>query len=737
MLGCSTANKDILPPDVQLYPPAAARWPINQSLTPDKDFKSIDLFLSRVVAEDPSQNTRWWADYRRAQLWSKKDKQVACENYSRLASEMTFPLRRLAYLRAHEVCPDNNQILARLEPFELNNFEPWLSNIALDIALKKSNTGKDKKTLLDLNLKKSKLNIRKEDKVKYTQIALQMARDLGLKTEIAELEKRLYNLAPSLNPKPSPRNYMAVANDLRFFRKFDSARKYYRKVIAHKSSTLGEKVAAYKGIRNTYRIEQNREAALEVTRELAQFVEKDYLKAKKAAAKKKRDADATFFLDTQILLARNYWTEEKRSLAEKTLDNIAKHVSNEKLLTEMYWMRGRMAEEKQDFAQAVSWYDKALASNAPKKETKISGFREKIMWYRAWNLRKMGDYKSAVKALETLIDKTENNYDKVRYRFWLARTYRDMGENGDAKDEFKDLIKDEPLTFYGLIAHHELGEPLPLKALRKNTAEEAKDLSRLPNKLRKHLDEVFLEWTIAVREEDVAREYLNEVANSVRRDKDNSVETWSSLLNLYARANQFLSLFAQLNLLDPETKKDVISEHPDLIFPRPYSETVSRAATRFGVSVEFIYSIMRQESSFNPQARSQMDAFGLMQLLPQVAKRSAEANSITYENPEDLYEPHINIPLGSAHLRELWDRYNGEIVLAVASYNASEKAIINWLQTRYRGDTLEFIEDIPYDETRDYVKLVLRNLITYQMLNSPTGPVSFPEWALRISTRDR
>jgi soluble lytic murein transglycosylase len=99
---------------------------------------------------------------------------------------------------------------------------------------------------------------------------------------------------------------------------------------------------------------------------------------------------------------------------------------------------------------------------------------------------------------------------------------------------------------------------------------------------------------------------------------------------------------------------------------------------------------------------------------------------------EDLYTPHINIPIGSAYLRELWDKYNGELIPAVASYNASEKAIMNWLKNRYHGDSLNFIEDIPYEETRLYVKLVLRNLITYQMIISTEDKYYFPDWILRI-----
>jgi soluble lytic murein transglycosylase len=140
---------------------------------------------------------------------------------------------------------------------------------------------------------------------------------------------------------------------------------------------------------------------------------------------------------------------------------------------------------------------------------------------------------------------------------------------------------------------------------------------------------------------------------------------------------------------------------------------------------------MRQESAFNPLARSSADAFGLMQLLPRVAKSSALKNNIPLNQDADLFKPHVNIPLGSAHLSDLWEKYNGQFILAVASYNASEKAIQNWLSTRYRGDSLEFIEDIPYEETRSYVKLVMRNLVFYQRIYA-TEPIPFPEWCLEI-----
>jgi soluble lytic murein transglycosylase len=157
---------------------------------------------------------------------------------------------------------------------------------------------------------------------------------------------------------------------------------------------------------------------------------------------------------------------------------------------------------------------------------------------------------------------------------------------------------------------------------------------------------------------------------------------------------------------------------------------VNEAGRRFGVASELMYAIMRQESSFDPLARSHADAFGLMQLIPEAARRVEEVSGIKLESPEDLYRPDVNVTLGAAFLRNLMNQHNEQFILTVASYNASEKAIRGWMKTRFRGDALEFIEDIPYEETRGYVKLVMRNYIFYLRLNSGGRPVPFPEWCL-------
>ncbi|WP_457601142.1 transglycosylase SLT domain-containing protein [Hydrogenivirga sp.] len=136
-------------------------------------------------------------------------------------------------------------------------------------------------------------------------------------------------------------------------------------------------------------------------------------------------------------------------------------------------------------------------------------------------------------------------------------------------------------------------------------------------------------------------------------------------------------------------------------FPTPFRASVQRASERFGIPPALIYAVMRQESLFDVLALSRSGAKGLMQLIDRTAKWKAERLGITYEN---LFDVETNVTLGTAYLRFLMDFWKGDLVRVVASYNAGQGAVKRW--EPYDDDFL-FIETIPYDETRNYVRRVL------------------------------
>ena len=126
-----------------------------------------------------------------------------------------------------------------------------------------------------------------------------------------------------------------------------------------------------------------------------------------------------------------------------------------------------------------------------------------------------------------------------------------------------------------------------------------------------------------------------------------------------------------------------------------------------------VQALIREESFFRSDVRSPANAYGLMQLLHGTARQVANGSGLKVK-AKDLYDPEINIRLGLEYLKTLLDRYDGRLYLALAAYNAGPHRVDRWLEDFPLADEEEFIEMIPFSETRNYVKNILRNYFFYR-----------------------
>ncbi|HJU29487.1 MAG TPA: lytic transglycosylase domain-containing protein, partial [Candidatus Binataceae bacterium] len=149
-------------------------------------------------------------------------------------------------------------------------------------------------------------------------------------------------------------------------------------------------------------------------------------------------------------------------------------------------------------------------------------------------------------------------------------------------------------------------------------------------------------------------------------------------------------------------------------YPLGFWDLVSAAAARNQLDPYLVAALIRQESLYNPQARSVSDARGLMQLLPSTAEKHAVAAGIAAA-PIDLFDPTISVRLGTTYLRGLFAMFGGDPFKAVAAYNAGEHAVSGWI-VKYPGDDDQWVENIAYRETRDYVKKVIGGMREYRLL---------------------
>ena len=157
-------------------------------------------------------------------------------------------------------------------------------------------------------------------------------------------------------------------------------------------------------------------------------------------------------------------------------------------------------------------------------------------------------------------------------------------------------------------------------------------------------------------------------------------------------------------------------EYWEILFPRPYWDELLRQARANALDPYLVASLIRQESEFNPGALSRANAYGLMQLLPQVGRSEARSARIRNFSTSSLLVPNINIQLGTHYFKEMVTQYNGQVEYALAAYNAGSNRVDEWLQSGKYGDIAEFVESIPFTETREYVQAIMRNAKVYRQL---------------------
>ncbi len=154
----------------------------------------------------------------------------------------------------------------------------------------------------------------------------------------------------------------------------------------------------------------------------------------------------------------------------------------------------------------------------------------------------------------------------------------------------------------------------------------------------------------------------------------------------------------------------------DFAYPRAWDAAVAKSAKADSISEELIWGIMRSESHYRQDAQSPVGALGLMQLMPFTARKVAQILGIESFDPNSLLEPETNIRIGARYLQRLAEKFSGKIPLVAAGYNAGPHRVYAWVHNFGTIDMDEFVEHIPYVETRNYVKRVVRNASIYALL---------------------
>ncbi len=349
--------------------------------------------------------------------------------------------------------------------------------------------------------------------------------------------------------------------------------------------------------------------------------------------------------------------------------------------------------------------------------------------------------KESAKAFEILnsqCDKDDSLSSRTRKTYWLYR-FAKLTDPILANTKLQEL-KALPLPGYYLyLAQSEKGEGFDIPAFDvKEVGRYLNDEFSVPSSLNQYLLKAEARLGAGLNKD--ANLYL---AKSVLDLKDNPEKNLLPLLyiaRLYRATGNHLESMKTFSLLiggkkNPDSQWTPVIHSQFLeMFPRPYQDKVSWLAKEWNIDEDFIYSIMRQESAFNPGAVSATDARGLMQMMPSLARSLSQSwRYHPYSTDKVLFQAEENLKLSTYHLHQL-QLLAPHYALIAASYNAGLKRTSRWWQ-KFGDQPLDiFVEFIPVSETRNYVKLVLRNFLYYKALRTQSSipanfiPVILPEY---------
>jgi soluble lytic murein transglycosylase len=305
---------------------------------------------------------------------------------------------------------------------------------------------------------------------------------------------------------------------------------------------------------------------------------------------------------------------------------------------------------------------------------------------RFWRIRlalRDGNWRRSLDRLDEL---TPDEQRSSRWRYWRARTLDNLGYSAAAKREFGELS--QLVEYHGFLAADQIGSPYPLVASMPAVGDEHRQQLLQLRDLRRAI-EFFLVGTGWE-----GRRLWNAAL------KDASPDTWLAASQIATsvgwsdRALHAMRKAGQPNALDA-------------LFPTPYREEIQLAAANYSLEQALVYGLIRQESAFIADIRSSAGAIGLMQLMPATAKEMAGKLGLKVPRWR-LIDHRINIQLGTKYLQYVLDRFEDNTVLAMAAYNAGPHRVSNWLGSQALPADV-WVESIPFDETRKYVKNVLFN----------------------------
>ncbi len=332
------------------------------------------------------------------------------------------------------------------------------------------------------------------------------------------------------------------------------------------------------------------------------------------------------------------------------------------------------------------------------KEFPASELASRAAWEMAWSRYLAGDFAQADDGFRRLL---KDDAYRERSLYWHGRSLERQNRQQDADRQFKTLLNDYPFGYYSALRREHTRQPAAWEQYNQGLPEPS-----FPPETEKIQALALCGMTEEVRTE----------VSALKGRINDKAQAMPGIARLQQLAGDYHGAIATFH----QNRPKIIDRSNVAVwamgYPRHYGDLFSRNATANRLSEAMVFSLAKAESNFTAGVKSHAGAIGLMQLMPATARMTARYKGKSPFNPLWLTDPEYNIRLGTRHLRELLDTYHQDTIYSLAAYNAGGGAVNRWKSSFGHLTRDEFVENIPYQETRDYVKKIVAYMSLYRAL---------------------
>ncbi len=372
--------------------------------------------------------------------------------------------------------------------------------------------------------------------------------------------------------------------------------------------------------------------------------------------------------------------------------------------------------------------DKAIEKYSLARDKYPGGDRiSEILWELGWIHYTRQDYQAAMDIFSYMAESFKSTRLEEEGLFWKAQCLKNLGRLDEAVEIYKSIVNINSYSYYTFVSK-EILETMDIhlyippidKSANPQRPDIEENIPEVYSILNKDINEIEISLHIEKAIELLKLGLYNNASIETEAGKDEFEKDPKHILTLstlFLESRDYYNSISSVIKNYKILKNNLEGLYNDyfyyLLYPYGYKDLILKYSSQYGIDPLFLLAVMRQESHFKEDAGSHAGARGLMQIMPSTGSSIASRIGIS---GYDLYDPEISIRMGAYYLREQLNNFNNNKFYALGAYNAGPGAMSNWISRWPEKDIFEFIENVPYDETRNYIKIVMENYYLYRML---------------------